>query len=63
MKYFEGKIDTLIDKLSHFVSVNQVFNPWKDTDETDNPSVDAVLIRRENLKKYLIEHKNAKYVL
>ena len=63
MKYFEGKIDTLIDKLSHFVSVNQVFNPWKDTDETDNPSVDAVLIRRENLKKYLIKHKNAKYIL
>lgn len=60
---FEQKIDTLIDKLKSFKSGEKVFNPWADTDATDNPSVDAPMLRRKNLKKYLLEHKNAKYIL
>ena len=63
MNDFEKKIDTLIDKLKHFNSDGFVFNPWADTNQNDDQSIDAPLIRRENLKKYLLEHKNAKYIL
>ena len=63
MNNFEKKIDTLVDKLAGFKSGEYVFNPWADTDETDNPSINAPFVRRENLKKYLLEHKKAKYIL
>ena len=63
MTYFEQKIDTLIDKLKKFESKDNVFNPWADTDETDKDRTNAPLLRRKNLKKYLIEHKKAKYIL
>ena len=63
MKDFEQKIDTLIDKLKNFESRGAVFNPWADTNENDCETVNAPLVRRQNLKKYLLEHKSAKYIL
>lgn len=63
MNDFEKKIDTLIDKLTCIKTGDFVFNPWSDSDETDNPEYDAPSVRRSNLKKYLQEHKTAKYIM
>lgn len=43
--------------------MTNVFNPWKDFDETYDLDNNAVKIRCQNLKNYLISRKNAKYVL
>ena len=62
MKDFEHKVVCLIDKLKQYESDGFVFNPWKDTDKKDFSS-DAPNIRCENLKRYLLNHENAKYIL
>ena len=47
----EEKIDNFINKLSNFKSRNNVKNPW----EGEN--------QRDNLKKFLMQAKNPKYIL
>ena len=62
---FEKKVDEFIDKLKKFnknIFKRNIFNPWIEYDETDISS-NAPNIRTSNLKKYLINQKNASYVL
>ena len=62
---FEKKIEEFIEKLVNFdkaIFERNIFNPWNDFDETDISS-NAPKIRANNLKKYLLNHKNAIYVL
>ena len=40
----------------------KIFNPWAEFDDSDISS-DAPKIRTDNLKKYLLNQKNAKYIL
>lgn len=62
MKDFENKVDKLIEKLKKYKSCENIFNPWSDTDKNDKCSK-APQLRCENLKKYLLSHKNAKYIM
>jgi len=62
---FEKQVDNFIEKLLNFnktIFKRNIFNPWIEFDETDI-SADAPKIRTSNLKKYLLNQKNAKYVL
>lgn len=62
---FEKKVDEFIEKLVNFdksIFKRNIFNPWVEFDESDTSS-DAPKIRANNLKKYLLNHKNATYVL
>ena len=65
MENFDKKVDKFIEKI---LKTNKnsfkrnVFNPWNEFDETDISS-EAPKIRTNNLRKYLLNHKNAKYVL
>ena len=65
MEIFEKKINDFIEKLTNFdksIFNRNIFNPWVEFDESDISS-DAPKIRVENLKKYLLNQKNAKYIL
>ena len=65
MEIFEKKINDFIKKLTIFdksIFNRNIFNPWVEFDESDISS-DAPKIRVENLKKYLLNQKNAKYIL
>lgn len=62
---FQNKVDNFIEKLVNFdktIFKRNVFNPWAQFDESDI-SPNAPKIRTSNLRKYLINQKNAKYVL
>ncbi len=62
---FEKQVDEFIKKLRNFdtsVFDRKIFNPWNEFDENDI-SKDAPELRSENLKKYLLEKENAKYIL
>jgi len=62
---FEKKVDSFIYKLLNFdksIFKRNIFNPWTEFDETDISS-EAPKIRTQNLKKYLLNHKNATYIL
>lgn len=63
MSNFESLVDEFIGKLKNFntETVDYIFNPWMQSDDTDSHG--ATEIRCENLRKYLIDHKNAKYIL
>ena len=45
------KIENFINKLSNFKEYDEIKNPWKDP------------IKRNNLKKFFMQSKNAKYIL
>jgi hypothetical protein len=65
MKNFEDKVNIFVDKLVNFDITKferKIFNSWKEFDETDI-SCEAPKIRVENLKRYLINQKDAKYIL
>lgn len=62
---FEKKVNSFIEKLLNFdktIFKRNIFNPWIEYDETDISS-NAAKIRTSNLKKYLLNQKNAQYVL
>lgn len=62
---FEQKIDEFIKKLVNFdksIFKRNIFNPWSEFDESDISS-NAPKLRVENLKRYLLNQKNAKYIL
>ena len=62
---FEEKVDNFIEKVKNFNPKNlerKIFNPWKDTDCNDI-SQNAAKIRCKNLKKFLLDNKNADYIL
>ena len=62
---FEKKVNNFIEKLLNFNKAafkRNIFNPWIEFDESDI-SDNAPKIRTANLKKYLLNHKNASYVL
>lgn len=62
---FGKKVDNFIEKLVNFdksIFKRNIFNPWSEFDESDISS-DAPKVRANNLKKYLLNHKNATYVL
>ena len=49
------RVDAFINSLQALPDLENVFNPWKDTDPVhDNPVLDAPAIRRENLRRYLL---------
>ena len=65
MEAFEKKVDEFIEKLLNFnksIFARNIFNPWSEFDESDI-SPDAPKYRTQNLKNYLLNHKNASYVL
>ena len=65
MENFEKQIDIFVQKLLNFdktIFNRNIFNPWMEYDGTDISS-EAPKIRTSNLKKYLLNHKNASYVL
>lgn len=62
---FEKKVNSFIEKLLTFdksIFKRNIFNPWVEFDESDISS-EAPKIRTQNLKKYLLNQKNAKYIL
>ncbi len=61
---FEEKVNLFIKKLSRYENKTGIyfFNPWKDQDK-DNDLENAPQIRCENLKNYLLDRHNAKYIL
>ena len=59
---FDKKIDKFIDSLKNFHMEN-VFNPWNDYDELHDIDEKSAKKRCENLKKYLLDRENTKYVL
>lgn len=59
----ESTVENFIEILKRHEKMTNVFNPWKDFDETYDLDNNAVKIRCQNLKNYLISRKNAKYVL
>lgn len=62
---FEKKVDNFIEKLLNFdksIFKRNIFNPWVEFDESDISS-SAPKIRTKNLKNYLMNCKNATYVL
>lgn len=64
-KNFENEVNSFIEKLLNFdtaIFKRKIFNPWVEYDETDI-SKESARIRTQNLKKYLINQKGAKYVL
>lgn len=64
-KNFEKKVNDFIEKLINFdksIFKRNIFNPWAEFDESDISS-NAPKIRVENLKKYLLKRKEAKYIL
>ena len=65
MEIFEKKVNDFIEKLVNFdtsIFKRKIFNPWAEFDDSDISS-DAPKIRTDNLKKYLLNQKNAKYIL
>jgi frataxin-like iron-binding protein CyaY len=65
MKDFENRVNIFVDKLVNFDITKferKIFNSWKEFDETDI-SDNAPTIRVKNLKQYLINQKDAKYIL
>ena len=65
MENFEKKINNFVELLINFdksIFKRNIFNPWSEFDESDI-SPEAPKIRAANLKKYLLNHKNASYVL
>lgn len=61
-KTYENKVDDFIDTLKKHSNIITVFNPWADSDENFDTK-NAVEIRCNNLKKYLLSRENAEYVL
>ena len=62
---FEKKVDEFIYNLLNFdksIFKRKIFNPWIEFDESDI-SPNAPKLRTSNLKKYLLNHKEAKYIL
>ena len=65
MKNFEEKVNNFVEKLTKFdktIFKRNIFNPWVEFDESDISS-DAPNIRTQNLKNYLINQKDASYIL
>lgn len=65
MQDFEKNVNKFIEKLLNFdksIFKRNIFNPWIEFDDSDI-SPEAPKIRTQNLKNYLTNHKNAKYVL
>lgn len=65
LEIFGKKINDFVESLINFdksIFKRNIFNPWTEFDESDISS-NAPKIRSENLKKYLLNHKNATYVL
>ena len=65
LEIFEKKINDFVESLINFdksIFKRNIFNPWAEFDESDISS-EAPKIRAKNLKKYLLNHKNATYVL
>lgn len=61
---FEKKIDDFVASLQKYISPNEnIFNPWKDTDDIYDINETAPIIRSNNLKNYLKSKKNAKIAL
>ena len=59
----ESTVENFIEILKRHEKMTNVFNPWKDFDETYDLDNNAVKIRCQNLKNYLTSRKNVKYVL
>jgi len=62
---FEKKVNDFVESLINFdksIFKRNIFNPWIEFDESDI-SAEAPKIRTQNLKNYLLNHKNASYVL
>ena len=62
---FEKKVNEFIEKLLRTDKTTfkrNIFNPWTDFDDSDI-SEDAPKIRTKNLKNYLLNQKNASYIL
>ena len=65
MENFEKQVEDFINKLTNYdktVFKRKIFNPWVEFDESDI-SENAPKYRSENLKKYLINQQNSKYIL
>ena len=65
IEVFEKKVNEFVEKLINTDKTKfkrNIFNPWVEFDESDI-SDNAPNIRTANLKKYLLNHKNASYVL
>ena len=65
MENLEKKVNGFVELLVDFdksIFKRNIFNPWSEFDESDISS-EAPKIRTANLKKYLLNHKNATYVL
>ena len=62
---FEEKVNEFIEKLKNFNPERlnrKIFNPWAQWDLEDIGE-NAPIIRQNNLKKYLLNFKNATYAL
>ena len=60
-KEFNERVKNFI-KLLKTTKIKDCFNPWNETNKKDNKK-DAAEIRCNNLENYLLERKNAKYVV
>lgn len=58
----EEKIEKFIELLKKYETPKDRFNPWQQYDKSDI-SLDAPTLRCDNLKKYLMERPNPKYIL
>lgn len=58
----EEKIAKFIELLKKYETPKDRFNPWQQYDKSDI-SLDAPTLRCDNLKKYLMERPNPKYIL
>ena len=57
----EEKIEKFIELLKKYETPKDRFNPWQQSDKSDISSAPA--LRCDNLKKYLMERPNPKYIL
>ena len=58
----EEKIEKFIELLKKYETPKDRFNPWQQYDKSDI-SLDAPVLRCDNLKKYLMERPKPKYIL
>ena len=58
----EEKIEKFIELLKKYETPKDRFNPWQQYDRRDI-SLDAPVLRCDNLKKYLMERPKPKYIL
>ncbi len=60
---FQEKVCALIQTLSSFETNEKTFNPWKDVDLIHDINCSAPYVRCNNLKQYLLDRENAKFIL